>query len=290
MAIMLSRMLSWSRVLFLDDDIAGLEPADMQRASGLLDIYNVVGLKVAGFPGHSVVCHAYRQAGGDQQEFIGGGAMVVQLDRSSSFFPEIYNEDWFFLLDAKGGLQPVTVSGEVIQDPYDPFRPGRARAEELGDVLAEGIYGLLDQGQSVFDADEEYWREFLRHRRQFILQVTEMVRDSGLEAAEKRRRLAVLEKGSLIRLADITPALCVAYLQAWASDRERWQQHLDQLPTGLTRQEAINALARPGRPPLVAYLRQGNTSLAAARSLDSLPQNVRTGLGERDDQLAGNYR
>ena len=61
-ALLLSRMLGWSRVLFLDDDITELNPDDVRRASGLLDTYNAVGLHVGGMLDHSVVCHAYRQA------------------------------------------------------------------------------------------------------------------------------------------------------------------------------------------------------------------------------------
>jgi len=76
LAIMISRMAGWSRILFLDDDITGLNPDDMRKASALLDTHNVVGLRIGGFPDHSVVCHAYREAGGDQQSFIGGGALA----------------------------------------------------------------------------------------------------------------------------------------------------------------------------------------------------------------------
>ena len=145
MGLVLSRMLGWSRVLFLDDDITDLNPDDMRHASGLLDTHNAVGLPVGGLPDHSVVCHAYRQAGGDQQAFVGGGALTVHLERANSFFPDIYNDDWFFLLGDKR-IQSVAITGKVRQYPYDPFRtPDRARGEELGDVLAEGIYWLLDQ-------------------------------------------------------------------------------------------------------------------------------------------------
>ena len=140
LALLLSHMAGWSRILFLDDDITSLNPDDVRKASSLLDTHNAVGLRVCGFPDHSVVCHAYREAGGEQQSFIGGGALVIEVKRSNSFFPDVYNDDWFFLLDGRKSLQPVAVTGQVIQYPYDPFRnPDRARAEELGDVLAEGI-------------------------------------------------------------------------------------------------------------------------------------------------------
>jgi hypothetical protein len=61
-------------------------------------------------------------AGGGQKSFIGGGSLVVRIERCSSFFPEIYNDDWFFLLGGDKGLQSVAVSGRFRQNPYDPFR------------------------------------------------------------------------------------------------------------------------------------------------------------------------
>jgi hypothetical protein len=254
LALMFSHMLGWSRILFLDDDITELNPDDVRKASGLLDTYNAVGLQIGGFPDHSVVCHAYRQAGGKQQSFIGGGALAIEVKRSNSFFPDIYNDDWFFLLDGDKYLQPTAVTGQVVQHPYDPFRdPERARAEELGDVLAEGIYWLLDQDRSIIDANQGHWASFLRKRAQFIEGVLEMVKRDSLEPHERARRIAAL-KGSLGRLALITPALCERYLQAWAIDRQRWQRHVELLPTRQQRASALAALSRRGFPRLTWQL------------------------------------
>ena len=263
MALMLSRMLGWSRILFLDDDITGLVPDDMRQASGLLDTYNAVGLHVAGFPDHSVVCHAYRQAGGRQQSFIGGGALAVQARRCTSFFPDIYNEDWFFLLDGDKWLQPTAVTGQVVQYPYDPFRtPERARAEELGDLLAEGLYWLLDQDRSIVDANREHWARALDSRRLFIEGVLEMVRQDALDEAERGRRIAAL-KGALGRLARITPELCEQYLAAWQADRASWRRHVELLPTRMQLGPAIAALSRKGMPALTWKAGPGLKSSAA---------------------------
>ena len=263
LALVFSHMLGWERILFLDDDITALNPHDVRRASSLLGTYNAVGLHIGGFPDNSVVCHAYRQAGGSQQSFVGGGALVVEVKATngySSFFPDIYNEDWFFLLDGDKRLLPTTTTGLVNQDPYDPFRtPDRARGEELGDVLAEGIYWLLDQGRSIHDADSGHWADFLAKRRLFIAKVLAMLAERALPAAEKKRRVEAL-KGSLGRLALITPELCENYLKAWIRDRQAWRRHLEQLPIDTGRAQALAELTQPGSPGLMWHFgkRAGN--------------------------------
>jgi len=169
--------------------------------------------------------------------------MAVDVPRSS-FFPDIYNDDWFFMLDPERGLRPVTGIGCVTQYPYDPFRnPDRARSEELGDVLAEGIYWVLDQGRLVQDADIDHWTKFLAKRKRFIEQVLRMVERDDLEPGERARRIAAL-RGSLGRLARITPSFCHDFLQAWASDHQTWQGFVAQLPACQRRGQAVRQLRR----------------------------------------------
>lgn len=255
LGLVLSRLLGWSAVMFLDDDITQVDPEDVRQASGLLDAHDAVGLHVGGFADHSVVCRAFRDAGGRQQSFIGGGALVVQSDRMRSFFPEIYNDDWFFLLDGHKELQSVAATGHALQYPYDPFRPDRARAEEFGEVLAEGIYWLLDQNLSIADADDAHWTSDLRVRKQFIERVQAMVAaDKALDAAEKARRTESLQ-GSLGRLKLITPRLCGSYLRAWQADQDAWRRHIDALPMRVPLIDALGMLTRPGVPPLHYRLR-----------------------------------
>jgi hypothetical protein len=245
LALMLSRMRGWSRILLVDDDITGLHPEQIRQAVGLLDTHNAVGLQIQGFPDHSVVCHAYRLAGGCQLSFIGGGALAIEVERCNSFFPDIYNDDWFFMLDSKGRLQPIAQAGQVLQESFDPFVQERAQDEELGEVLAEGLYWLLDQGAPVSAANHEHWAGFLTRRRRFIGKVQGMVnKDVRLSADEKKHRVAALE-ASLSRLEQISPDLCEAYLRAWVSDREDWRRHVSTLPAGLSLPQAVRHLTVP---------------------------------------------
>jgi hypothetical protein len=246
LALALSRVLGWTRVVFLDDDIRVPDADDLSKAVGLLDVHTAVGLGVGGFPDNSVVCHAFREAGGKQETFIGGGALAVEVERSRSFFPDIYNDDWFYVLDVGGRLQPLATVGRAVQNPYDPFRPERARTEELGDVLAEGVFWLLDQQKAVSDGDLRHWQAFLQRRRRFIEHVLRMAERATALGPADRARMAEALLASLARLDLIEPEFCLAYMQAWERDQDLWRRHIQRIKPQpqLPRADAVKALTR----------------------------------------------
>jgi hypothetical protein len=270
LALMLSHALRWKRVVFLDDDIRVPNPDDLTKAVGLLDSHTAVGLGIGGFPDNSMVCHAFREAGGWQETFIGGGALAVGVKGNRSFFPNIYNEDWFFVLDVGKGLQSVASVGQVLQYPYDPYRVERARGEEFGDVLAEGTFWLLDQGKPVSDSDLAHWQVFLAHRRQFIAEVQSMVaRTAGIDAPT-RARIGEALTAALGRCACITPELCVAYMKALAADQDRWHRHIQQMrrQPQLSREEALRSLTVEGKKPLTWCTRSSSAASGNVRPVD----------------------
>jgi hypothetical protein len=255
----IARMTGMRRILFLDDDMLIPDATDLLSAAGLLDRYDAVGLRLAGFPDNSVVCHANRQTGGSQDMFVGGGALLVAADRIQSFFPDIYNEDWFLLLD-QFKLRPVTETGRAIQRPYDPFASvDRAKAEEFGDVLAEGIFALLDEGRLIAEADAGYWESFIEQRRRLIEDTLHRARCGTIPDAGRRERMV----RSLLAARDqlltfVSPGRCVDFLDAWRQDLECWGTFLDDLERTRSIGAAIEALGvtyrtsanvTPLRPP-----------------------------------------
>ncbi len=219
----------WKRIVFLDDDISVPLPSDLCDAVELLDSFDAVGLSIDGFPDNSVVCHAYREIGGPQDTFIGGGALAVCSFPITSFFPQIYNEDWFFLLDGENlKLRSLATTGLAEQAPYDPFADqSRARSQEFGDCLAEGVFWLLDRGIPVEDADTGYWLTYLQNRRQFISDIIDLVKLSDELPTRHRMIEALRAAADHNRLID--PSLCVDYLAAWRDDCARWRLHVEEL-------------------------------------------------------------
>jgi hypothetical protein len=262
LGLLLARLIDWRRIVFLDDDIQVPEPTDLCQAAGLTTHYGGVGLAINGMPDNSVVCHAFRAAGGQQDVFVGGGALAVGTKSMTSFFPNIYNEDWFFLLD-DDGLRRTTITGTAVQQPYDPYRERRARMEELGDCLAEGLFWLLDNGQSPRDATLEHWRDFLFRRVEFITDVIRMI--EGVVGDPNQRRMLQALKAARGRCQSIRPELCVRYLDAWRADRFTWRAHIEDVyrrvvPRKQTKQErrslaGVRAMFRSlGFPDQTAHL------------------------------------
>ena len=210
-ALLIGQMCNWSSVLLLDDDISITQASrlspdrfrDHSRAEDvdpmlriddvLADFAEYAELQAAGylqkdFDDNSVVCHARRLIGRPQDGFISGGALVVRCGGRIPFFPAAYNEDWLFffyaMLEAKHSFPSSTVKlvGSVHQKAYYPFLVSRARSEELGDVLAEGLFAVLGRTREEILATarlKEYWQETIWHRQNMILELIQEGRAQG---------------------------------------------------------------------------------------------------------------
>jgi hypothetical protein len=241
LGLLIARAEKWERVLFLDDDIHRVRDAEL--AAAVLDSgeYRAVGLSNVGFADNSVVCHAYREIGNRQDSFIGGGAMIVNPLRTRSFFPNIYNEDWFFLL-GDGVPFRAARSGTMIQRTYDPFATTRrAENEELGDTLAEGLFWMLDYGQDPLSCDTAFWGGFLYRRRGLLDMVLGQV---GEKVASQPKATAITAalRGARGRSSFITPSLCDAFVRAWGQDLRTWDAFLTHFATIDTVDKALAEL------------------------------------------------
>jgi hypothetical protein len=235
LGLLLARLRGWNKIAFVDDDITLTRTDSIARLAGQLDEHQVAGMRVQNFPDNSVICHARRLAGLWQDVFVTGAVLGVQCgDLPLSFFPDIYNEDWFFFAkDAAARKLPRV--GEAKQAEYDPFASAeRARHEEFGDLLAEGLYALMGEvGPSMpFDdqlrsATRTYWERFIEARRAVVAETRTALRRFAHEDSDNDRVLAALASlaAAESQLEEtITPDLCVNFLSAWRDDLDDWQQ------------------------------------------------------------------
>jgi hypothetical protein len=233
-ALLLGRMLGWKRMLFVDDDIRGLEADDVTRvAAGVGPAgLQAVGWPYSEFPDNSVVCHALRSSGQPQEVFPGSGALLIALSGWLPFFPPVYNEDWLFLHDfVKRGQ--VGSARNIRQLPFDPFDPARARREEFGDVLAEGLFNLIHVHRSVSVAMfPSYWDEVLLERRLLLAGILDRLTRPAASSRETRQceKEFVAVRAGQDQLNRISAWSLAEFVGAWRYDLYRWNARLQGLP------------------------------------------------------------
>ena len=161
--------------------------------------------------------------------------MGVQCDRDDlAFFPNIYNEDWFFF-SAEAANRKIIKVGESMQVEYDPYDdPDRAIKEEFGDLLAEGLYARLDHGQGLHGTDTAYWEGFIKDRSMFHANIAVSLmrhaeRDRDTKAGRDVRAAEVSVRAARDRLDRITPELCDKFIKLWQYDLVEWRRYLAKL-------------------------------------------------------------
>ena len=228
LGLLLARLMRWEKIMFLDDDIFGVTLTDLAKIASQLDSHQVTGLISRSFPDNSVVCHANRLSGRDQDIFVTGAALGVNCaEKPLDFFPDIYNEDWLFFATHAVQGQVISV-GTARQQPYKPFAdPNRAVMEEFGDLIAEGLYALFNDGQSLDAATEAYWHDFMKARGKLIERLAEdlylIETHEAVQAYE-----SMLHAGK--QLASIEAEDCVRFVRAWRYDRGAFARTANEMP------------------------------------------------------------
>lgn len=250
----LARIRDWSKIVFVDDDMT-LDAMDVMRIVRLLDRFPIAGMRSLHYPDNSVLCHARRLAKLSQDVFVSGAVLGVNCaGRDLGFFPEVYNEDWFFFGEAAAAHR-LPKPGLARQAPYNPFGGvDRARHEEFGDLLAEGLYSLIQSsGQDSFEkvverATKPYWKDFIEVRQEGVQEVrTQLERfvDTANCGADVEQALASLEESARRYEGSpsaIDPDDCVAFLEAWRKDTADWRNGLPESSPRASTGEALTQL------------------------------------------------
>jgi phosphoglycolate phosphatase-like HAD superfamily hydrolase len=256
LGLLLARLNGWNKIVFVDDDITLTDAAAFERLTRRLERADIAGMVCRDFPDNSVVCHARRLAGFPQDNFVSGSVLGVNCaDLPFPFFPDIYNEDWFFFSKAVAGYELANV-GNATQRPYKPFAdPERARHEEFGDLLAEGLFSLIGEiwdrpadeddaepidFRKLFElADVEFWAEFIRARRATLRETRKRL--ELLHTPEARQALRSLTAAEQ-QLGVITPELCASFLSDWQEDLRDWEVAVESTNSVSSTWEAMNEL------------------------------------------------
>jgi len=232
------------RLFFIDDDIQ-ISPAQLDHAGRLLEDYGLAGLRSLIFADKSVlgrIEHERRpkrtpyRPGRQLREdiFLSGSALGVNLDKVNDHFPDIYNEDWLFMFNSVIRSEAVS-AGEAWQLPYTWLLEARAKKEEFGDTIADGIYDACLNDQTSQLVRTRYWEQVIDERRNRI----------GRMRDGRRPRVDSVLRAALSISNIITPELCAEYIESWNIDRMAWKARLAKVPSFKTLHDRLAAIDLP---------------------------------------------
>ncbi|MCE0536630.1 hypothetical protein LWF15_14060 [Kineosporia rhizophila] len=272
LGIMLAVRFGWEFVLFLDDDISAaaegptLTPQYLAHALRVLNEdpdLMIVGWTLRDFDDNSVVGHARPLVGLPQDIFISSGALLLRVGEGTAFFPHgVYNEDWLLVLQTLAGARDyqraLAHAGPVHQKEYEAFCPVRARSEEAGEILAEGLMNRVeDHGPGFLSLlSGQYWKRVMGRRRT-LLRTIIRGRGEGLvlwdedQPARSDDAVVVCMNAALWTHRQLNHRKLLGYTAKWLRDWRYWRTVLVRLS-----QEAAGPESETEIPQLLAAARQ----------------------------------
>lgn len=290
--LMVAARFGWEVALFLDDDISAAETGPTLSAQHLAHALKVleedrdlmaVGWPLCDFDDNSVVGHARPLVGLPQDIFISSGALLLRITERTAFFPHgVYNEDWLAVLQtlalAPDYQRALARGGPVHQKEYEAFCPRRARSEEAGELLGEGLMNLVEDHGPGFTSlmSGRYWKRVMGGRRSLLRRIIRKRTDGAMpiwgEGAEPLSAdpVVVCMNTALWAHRELNHRKLVDYASRWRADWDRWQSVLVTLA-----QEASGAEPETGIPQLFAAPRTPWThSATAAACQDALVRSA----------------
>ena len=102
--------------------------------------------------------------------------------------------------------------------------------EEFGDLIAEGLYALFNDGQSLDAATKAYWDDFINARRKLIERLADDLYLIPTHEAAVQAYESMLHARK--QLASITAEECVRFVKAWRDDRGAFARTAKEMPRG----------------------------------------------------------
>jgi len=207
-------------ILLVDDDIRGLDNALFTAGATALEKWMVAGVFIDDFPDTSVIGHVELAVGERVIPFLSGSCLFIRSDVPFGFFPQIYNEDWIFMLPHMEGGNICSL-GSIRQEPYDPFgESSRPVFQEPGEIIADGLFALLACGRYADRLHQATWAAILSKRREWLTVLAERARNRLHRAAVEAARA---------QCQRITALDCTDYVNDLEHDRRTWNDSLEEM-------------------------------------------------------------
>jgi glycosyltransferase involved in cell wall biosynthesis len=165
--ILLALLYGFQNIIFLDDDVIA-PPKLIANALSLSTTYGIVGAGVTGMPDLSVIDHIAMLNGVSRPFFLSGHFMAINLRQASQyFFPNMANEDWYYVFLNALRLRIARI-GHIVHLYWNPFDQTESRAayEEEGEIIIEGLMRAIgDSRNTCLLRSEAHWSEVISRRR-----------------------------------------------------------------------------------------------------------------------------
>ncbi len=226
-AIILSRLLRYKRVLFIDDDII---IKDMNVINNLMKKVNdadFVGAKILGKPDYSIVDEIADKCNLklEMSDISSGGFLAFNSDTISEYFLNYYNEDiiWIYLHSPK---IKIVNCGAVHQQSYElpENKSEQASNQEFGEILFQGVYKAFKRNNSMLLTQKSFWSNVLDREMRYIRKLKELYKEKNI----KDETINIF-KPLLCYLSRISPDNFLKVFTKYFKTRDIWRDILAEL-------------------------------------------------------------
>ncbi|MGI8582350.1 MAG: hypothetical protein ACR2KX_09135 [Chitinophagaceae bacterium] len=168
-ALLYSKTIRASRVLFMDDDIEVPNLNLIDELFNALNDYEFVGANIMGLIDDSVIGHIATELGVINERMLSGGFVLFTSEMVQNYFLNNYNEDWIWLfLQLKG--KKYLQTGEVFQELSNPFSNYQNKLifQEYGEIALDGILDLYKEGSFDSLTQFMFWERMLKEREEYL--------------------------------------------------------------------------------------------------------------------------
>lgn len=212
--LLYSRKKGYTRILLIDDDIRMLTLNKIKSGNNMLYRYIISGCFIQDSPDTSILGHLQRIIGEQIFPFLSGSFLFLRPFDVKGFFPNIYNEDWLFMLPHIIE-HSICSFGNVCQIYSDPFTdPKKASFQEFGDIIADSLYTLIQIGKYEHRYDLEFWEEMIYERRNILKSLKQNPKCLCYQS--------IIDSAININCC-IAPEDCLAFINDWEKDIVQWQ-------------------------------------------------------------------
>ncbi len=160
----------YDKILFIDDDISGIEVGLIVNGFKKLTKDTFVSCNIKGLEDNSIVGHIASKVGilDNGPKMLSGGFLFLTPNSILHKFYNIYNEDWILQLlekEKKRIIIEYSVTHNVDKDIQWTLE--QALFQELGELIVEGLL----ENSNAFYLNYTFWDEILENRIKFIEEI-----------------------------------------------------------------------------------------------------------------------